>query len=367
MKTTWATARAWRLRRHFLSDERGTDVAEVVGRLTTVPAWSGDPELAVALRLRDPRPGAVGAALAAGTLIRTYAFGGATHLMRPDDAGAVLALRASGRQWERKSWQSHYRLRPDDWPELRAVVRDALAAGPLTRPELAAIVTADPRFEHLGGAFTDASHTFLKPFAWQGDLVLGPMRGAEVTLQGLAGSPGWSGIPDLDDAGRRCIVQYLAAYGPAPAEQLQSWFGEGLSAGRKNIDRWVNELGDRLTRIDVDGAHALALSEHVDDLRNAQPDGRVDLLPGHDQWVRGPGTADTHIVPAPLRPAATKGMNLVHQDGLVRGTWKATARNLEITWGGDGPAPTEALRCAAERVTVLLGRPDLDVVFSTTP
>ena len=62
------------------------------------------------------------------------------------DGCVAVALRASGRQWELPSWQESYQLAPDDWPIFRERVRNAVADGPLTLPELAAAVGRNRRF-----------------------------------------------------------------------------------------------------------------------------------------------------------------------------------------------------------------------------
>ena len=82
------------------------------------------------------RVGDVARALDAGEVFKTYAFRGATHLLTPEEGGAYLALRASGRQWELPSWQETYGLAPGDWPAFRETVREAVAGQPLTRHEL---------------------------------------------------------------------------------------------------------------------------------------------------------------------------------------------------------------------------------------
>ena len=109
----------------------------MVGRLGAVPAYPDTtPELAVGLRRSGSRFGDVARALDAGEVFKTYAFRGATHLLTPEEGGAYLALRASGRQWELPSWQETYGLAPGDWPAFRETVREAVAEGPLTRQEL---------------------------------------------------------------------------------------------------------------------------------------------------------------------------------------------------------------------------------------
>ena len=203
MAITWAQALAWRGRRHLLDPVGGEPVDGVVGRLGAVPAGSDDvAELAVRVRQRASEAGDVGRALADRRLVRTYAFRGATHLVTPEDGGAYLALRRAGRMWERASWREYYRLEPEDWPDLRAVVRDALADGPLTRSALGDAVAAHARFAHLRPSFGDGTDTLLKPLTWFGDMSFAPVRDGRTTFQRLDTNPRWVDWPDLDAAGR---------------------------------------------------------------------------------------------------------------------------------------------------------------------
>src|SRR5690606_41790407 len=98
------------------------------------------------------------------------AFRGAPALLAPRAGGAYLALRRAGRMWGRASWRTFSRLEPDDWPDLRAVVREALADGPLTRSELGDAVAAHDRFAHLRPWFGDATDTLLRRLTWFGDM-----------------------------------------------------------------------------------------------------------------------------------------------------------------------------------------------------
>ena len=361
MSISWAQALAWRLGRQLLDPVGTASVAAVVGRLGAVPAQHDDAaELAVRTRRTRSRPGEVAAAVADGSVVKVFAFRGATHLMTPEDAGTYLALRASSRKWELPSWQEHYGLAPGDWPALRETVRQALAKEPLTRDELRAAVTAVPRFAHLGFAFDDGAATLLKPFCWQGDMGFGPPRDGRATFQGLAGNPRWAGVPDVEDAGPRAVTAYFRAYGPATPGHVHYWLGAGLGAARKRITAWIDGLGDRLARVAIDGEDAWLLREDLDDLRAATPSEAVRLLPGHDQWVLGPGTKDEHVVPPAHRQPVTRGRNLVLAGGVVAGTWAARKDRLEVTWFA-GPHPLDD---EVDRLAGFLGRP-LEAVVTT--
>ena len=191
--------------------------------------------------------------------------------MTPEQAAVHLAVRCAGRQWELTSWRTHYRLQPDDWPALRAVVRER-ACSPATWAELAEAVAAEPRFAHLEPEFTGENWTLLKPFMWQGDLCFGPSVDRVVTFQALASNPHWPGLMALREAGPRAVLAYLDGYGPATAAHLQYWLGGGLSGGRRRIDGWLDQVRPQLTEVHVDGRPALVGSEHVDELHVLEPE-----------------------------------------------------------------------------------------------
>ncbi|MCB7137441.1 DNA glycosylase AlkZ-like family protein [Cellulosimicrobium marinum] len=359
-RVSWPQALAWRLGRHLLDPVGDVAAADVVRRLGAVPAAS-DAALAVRSRQSPTRRDAAGPdeiprALADGNLLAVYAFRGATHLVTPEDGGAYLALRAAGRMWERSSWREYYRLEPDDWPALRAAVRDALSSGPLTRAELGDAVARDPAYAHLRAAFADPSHTFLKPFGWQGDLSFGPSRGQEPTFQRLDTHPRWRPWPDLDEAGHHALLHYVGTYGPVTEANAHYWLGEGLGAGRARIRRWWAELADRFVEVDIDGEPRVVLHDDTESLAAAVPSTAVRLLPGHDQWVLGPGTADPHVVPAAHRQAVSRGANLVVAGGTVAGTWALAGDEAAITWFGD-PAPSDTVSAEVARLGAALDRP----------
>jgi hypothetical protein len=356
---TWAKALAWRLGRHLLDRSTGASVVDVVERLGAVPAWPElTAELTVGARRADGRNGDVARALAAGKLVKAYAFRGATHYMTPRAAGDYLALRASSRMWELRSWVSYYGLTPEDWPRFREYVRDALAAGPLTRSELAAALGRSSRYRHLRGHVVDGNDTLLKPLTWQGDMGLGPPRDGEVTFLLLDAVPGWGGIPDAGEAGARVVLGYFRTYGPASPDRLHEWLGPGLGVKRKAIAGWLDGLADRLTAVTIDGDEALVLHEDLDELRASRASSAVRLLPGRDPWVMGPGTDDPHVVPPARREPVSRSANLVVARGVVAGTWTIRDELLRVTWFAEsGRVPRGALREECAQLSSFLDRP----------
>jgi len=354
---TWAQALTWRMERQLLAPVGTEPAAGVVRRLGAVLAMDESlADLAVRTRRTTSRPGELATALARGDVIKAFAFRGAAHYLAPEVGGIYLALRSAGRQWELPSWVDYYRLTAADWPDFRAAVRDALSDGPLTIRELGSVVARRRRYRHLKPVFDDGAGTLIKPLTWQGDVSLGPPRDGHLTVQRLDTNPLWPGVPDVDDAGPRAIVAYLQTYGPATRDHVHYWLGEGLSAGRKRLDLWWAGLGDRLVEVDVDGTAAYVVGEDVDALTAAQPTEAVRFLPGHDQWVIGPGTKDTHVTPAARRELMTRKANPIIAGGVVCGTWARKADELTISWLDDRQRSEQAIDEEVTRLGAILGR-----------
>jgi DNA-binding transcriptional ArsR family regulator len=356
---TWSQALAWRMQRQLLEPVGRESVADVVRRLGAVLAMDDSAaELAVRVRRTHSRAGEVVRALEDGRLIKAFAFRGAMHYLSPEDGGAYLALRSAGRQWELPSWQEYYGLRAGDWPAFREKVRQALANGPLTVGELGAAVTRTAAYRHLRPVFDEGVGTLIKPLTWQGDMSFGPPRSGQHTFQRLDENPRWAGVWDLDDAGPHAIVAYFRAYGPATPDHVHYWLGNGLSAGRGRVQSWLEGMGDRLVEVDVAGESAYVLREDVEELMAARPTKALRLLPGHDQWVIGPGTKDQHVVPLARRTPVTRKANLVIAGGVVSGTWAATVDEVRVTWFGEnGSPPRNALAEEVARLSTILDRP----------
>jgi hypothetical protein len=119
-----------------------------------------------------------------------------------------------------------------------------------------------------------------------------------------------------------------------------------------------------LVPIDLEGTEAYVLREDVDPLARARPSGAVRFLPGHDQWVMGPGTKDVHVTPSPRRDLVTRKANPVIVAGVVCGTWSRRRDELTVTWLDDRPRPDAALEAEAGRLAGILGA-DLRLVVTS--
>ena len=368
-KVSWKQALAWRMRRQLLDPVGDESAVGVVRRLCAVQAQVASfAELCVRVRRTKSKPGDVGRALRDGRLVKTWAMRGTLHLLTPEDAGAFLSLIASGRSWERPSWQKYFGVTPKQLDALREVIRETLAGKVLTREELIGAVTARSGYGHLGEALRSGWGTLLKPYAWQGDLCFGPNRGNRVTfVRPEDASSRWVRPREPEEAAAIAIVAYLRAYGPATVDNFHNWLSRGRVSTRQ-VRKWFASVGDRLREVEVGGERRYVLADDLDELLSTKPTKAVRLLPGFDQYVLGPGTDDAHVLRAARRRAVSQQSGwiapIVVASGVVSGTWKIAADNVQIAWFSEaGAVPRSGLRAEVERLSTILGR-DLGIVMS---
>ena len=362
LKLTWDQVLAWRMRQQFIEPPAGGSAVDVVRRLAGVQAQvASSADLAVRARQAAPLVGEVGAALAAGALMKTWAMRGTLHLLAPHEGAALLALMASGRSWERPSWQRYFGVSPREMDELASTVVEVLDGRALTREELVVELTARTGHGHLAEALRSGWGTVLKPLAWQGHLCYGPSAGNRVTFA----RPDqvvrdWHGLPSLDEAAGVAIPAYLGAHGPATPDGFGDWLAGGWF-GKRRLGGMFAALADRLAEVDLEGGPAWARAEDIAALAATPPTKTVRLLPGFDQYVLGPGTADEHVIAAARRSLVSKTSGwiapVVVAGGRVAGTWLARDDVLEVDWFSEtGAAPRAQLGSETERMAALLDR-----------
>lgn len=282
------------MQRHLLDPVSRRPVADVARRLCGVQAQvASAAELALRVRRETSRPGEVGRALADGRLIKTWAMRGALHLLTPEEGGAFLSVIASGRAWERPSWQRYFGVTAQQLDAFREAVREALDGSVLTRDELVTALIARPELgvEHLGEELRSGWGTLLKPVAWQGDLCFGPDQGNRVTfMRPEAASLRWAGLPDPEEAATIAIAAYLGAYAPASRDAFGNWLSGGWF-GKRQLRVWFDAMGDRLAEIEVDGEPAYVLGSTWTSWRRRDRPGRCGCCRASTSTCSGPAPA----------------------------------------------------------------------------
>jgi Winged helix DNA-binding domain len=240
-------------------------------------------------------------------------------------------------------------------------VRDILDGRHLTREELGVEIGGRKGLAHLGDGLRSGWGTLLKPLAFQGELCFGPSRGNRVTFTTpQTATRHWPGMPAIDAAAQRVMTAYLGAYGPATIDRIGAWLAGGWF-GTRQLRGWLEALGPDLATVEVEGAPAYALASDVDAIASARRSKAVRLLPGFDQWVLGPGTADGVVTPKARRAQVSRQAGwispVVVVGGVVNGTWELSADRVTVTWFSEnGRLPRTRLAEEVERLSTILGR-----------
>jgi hypothetical protein len=171
-------------------------------------------------------------------LVKTWAMRGTLHLLPsaelPRYVGALARLRP---RHHVAAWLRHHGLERDQAEAMLAAIADALRGGAqLTREELAATVAERVGEPALGDRLKGGFGDLLKPAAFTGDLCFAPSDGQRVRFTRPGDwLGGWEPV-DGEQAARDVVRTYLRAYGPAPREQFQRWFGMTSPA---EAGRWI--------------------------------------------------------------------------------------------------------------------------------
>jgi uncharacterized protein (DUF2267 family) len=188
----------------------------------------------------------------------------------------------------------------------------------------------------------------------------------------------WVGEPlseaDPVDARAQLARRYLAAYGPATADDLRWW--AGWKAGETKAA--LAALGDELATVDLEGTEALVLATETDALADADPDaGRgTRLLPVWDSWFMGYRDRARQVSREDYPNVYDKAGNatsVVTVDGVAAGVWElaeadADAVAVRVALFADASeAWWSGVEDAAGRIATMLGASELRVERAERP
>ena len=227
----------WRVERHFLGAEQGTDVVAVARRLSGLHAQVASCAQAAAdLRLASP-PDLEKALFTDRTLVRTWAARGTLHLLPAADLPVWVAAMTTRDREAKGSWLRHHGVTAEQMADIHRAVPEVLGGDPLTREELAEAIIGATRHEDLRGPLTQGFGAILKPLAFRGLLCSGPPRGRNVTFVAPRAWLGdWEPV-GTDDAVDRLALAYLGTYGPAAADEFARWFDLRPPLAKKSFAR----------------------------------------------------------------------------------------------------------------------------------
>lgn len=342
---TWADVARLRMVAQRLVGEPFPSAAAVVEHLTCLQAQDfAQVRPAVALRSSSRSIDDVHAALAAGSVVRSWPMRGTLHLVPAQDMGWMLAL--TGAKMTPTAARVHAALGLT--PQLRAVVtaltRELLAGRGLTRTEL---ITAWRAAGH-DLASPLASH-LIRALALDQVIVFGPMAGRD---QQLRLTQQWIAHPrrlGRDEAIAEWMLRYLTSHGPASVQDFCWW----TKVGRTEVRPVLEEVTGQLESIMVDEIelwHDPGLLDRYAALRAECR--RPLLVPGFDEILLGYGDRSATLA-AEHVDLVVPGHNgifapVVLHHGIAVATWRRPeggAATVTVTGFAElPPAVTRSLR-----------------------
>lgn len=289
------------------------------------------------------------------SIVRTWLMRGALHVVAADDLQWMLGV--LGPVFAAANQTRHTQLGLDAETKSRGVaaIRHILGdAGPLTRYEIV------DRLRPLGIALnprTQAPIHLVQLAALQGVLCLGP--------EGNKGEPTYVLIDDWigktrpkESASARAELarRYLAAFGPATADDFVAWSGLPAGVARSAL----SAISTEIVEVSTAGVTAFMLKSRLSGSGRVPGDPAVRLLPAFDTYLLGHRRRDL-AVPLGLRRRLQRGGGWLHPavvvDGRVVGAWtlQRSRRRGQITVETQQPL-TGALRKGVQAEVDDIGR-----------
>jgi Winged helix DNA-binding domain len=247
------------------------------------------------------------------SVVRTWLMRGTLHLVAADDLGWMLALLGPIFAAGRNSRHTQLGLDRDLKERGVAAIRRVLAeAGPLSRQEIVQQlrnhgITLDSR--------SQAPIHLIQLAAFEGVLCLGPDRDNGEPTYVLIED--WLGRLDSIPTGAapaQLARRYLAAFGPATAEDFATWSGLPIVQARSAMAT----AGRDLDEVMVEGRAAFLPKGRVRRWRPRGGDPAVRLLPAFDTYLLG-YRSRTLVASPPLRQRLQRGGGWLHPAVVVNG------------------------------------------------
>lgn len=268
----------------------------------------------VGLRTRDATDASIVAALADGSIVRSWPMRGTLHFVPPEDLRWMLSLTAPRMIRSTETRKQQLGLSAVDLERADAVAVESLAGGrALTRADLLA------RFDDGGISVAgQRGYHLLAHLGVTQRIVFGPVVG---TQQSFVLLDDWVPTPRLlerEEALGEFAARYFIGHGPATVRDFAWWSSLTLTDARTGLA----VARDRLAHLEVDGAdYYLAPG-----LEPAAPG--THALPGFDEFLLGYQVRDAALAPeqATLVVPGKNGMFFytIVVDGEVVGTWRRT-------------------------------------------
>lgn len=308
----------------------------------------------IGLRMPESTTAEIEAAIADGSVVRSWPMRGTLHFVAAEDLGWMLSLSKDRMVKRARTNFENEGLTPTILESAEAAARAALAGGKaLDRDQLYALL------EVVGVSDTGQSRYHAVWYLCQtGALCLGPPRGKKQTFVLL---DEWVPEPrrlERDEAIAELALRYFGSHGPATLKDFSWW--SSLTVADARIGLAIAR--PQLESLDVDGVEFF-MSPGLPDA--PVPSG-VQLLPGFDEYLLGYADRSVALTEeySPLVFPGKNGMFLptIVVDGDVVGTWKRTMKSKYLEFEPSpfvplGSRVSSAVSQAAQGYARFLGLP----------
>ena len=306
----------------------------------------------IGLRTQGCSDADVEAALAAGRVVRTWAFRGTLHLLAAEDVRWVTALLAPAIVASNRRRYRQLGLDERDFEKSRGIIGSALSGSPgLTRADLASALEG----AGLSPGGQRAPY-LLQRAALDGLICEGPHHGREPVYVLLDSRvPRDERAPSGEAALAELARRYFAGHGPASLKDFAWWSGLPAADARRGLE----SAGSSMERVDVSGVE-MWVSPASSRRGESAP---ALLLPPFDELLLGYRDRELWLEPRHARAVNAGGgmpRPTVLLGGRVAGTWtrKAGAKHLQVAvlpFGALGRPQIDAIQDAAARLAAFLG------------
>jgi hypothetical protein len=283
----------------------------------------------------------VDAAIAGGTVLRTWPMRGTVHFVPPQDARWLVEHVGSKALSGAAARRAYLGLTTEQVDLAANVLSAALAGGRrATRGQCVAMLNE-------AGIPTAGQHAYhlLWYVSQLGITCMGPNEGSEGTFVRLDEWAPNPNRPSREEALGILALRYFRSHGPTTHTDFAGWMGLGVRDARAGITR----AGPQLVEVKVAGRSMFAtpaLLGLADAVTDPPSDHGVVALPGFDEFILGFKDRDLMLDPA-YKQAICPGNNGVFQptlvhDGRVIGTWRRTTRARRVELRPTLFAPTAA-------------------------
>jgi len=352
-----------RRRTQLIERSGATTAHDVVSHLAAMQAQDYPGALwSIGLRLPGGTVTDIEAAIAEGSIVRTWPMRGTLHFVAAEDVRWLLPLLTPRIVARAAKRHADLGLTEAVFDRARELFSAALEGGRrLTRPEAMALLEADG----IDSSQQRGYHVLWR-LSQDGLLCCGPADGKQQTFvlldEWVPRATPQQDSPPRDVALARLAGRYVIGHGPATLEDFAWWAGLTKTDARRGLDA----VASQFECADVDGKrYWLAPGARAVDRADRGGRPRVDLLPGFDEYMLGYTGRTLQLGEHHSEyssSVASNGMFMatVVIDGRISGLWRRVIKRdrVEITVRPMRPFAAKenaAIAEAAERYGAYLG------------